>query len=83
MCLVELTHTDLSRGLCKIVRAGVGSAPENYTNAASVWRLRFTAFTLLVPNPGEQISELLATCSSGATEGHLESHRWASNKGLP
>lgn len=58
---------DLSHGLCKIVRARVGSAPENYTNAASVWRLRFTALTLLVPNPGEQISELLATCSSGAT----------------
>ena len=80
---MQLIHTDLSHGLCKIVRAGVGSAPWNYTNPASVWRLRFTAFTLLVPNSGEQISELLATCSSVATEGHLESHRWASNQGLP
>lgn len=32
MCLVQLIHTDLDRGLCQMVRVGVRSAHGNYTN---------------------------------------------------
>ena len=74
-CLVQLIHTDLRHGLCKMVRAGVGFAPENYTNPASVWRLRFTAFALLVP--GNRLPGNLSQCgyrgSSGVTPMGLQS----------
>lgn len=72
---MQLIHTDLRHGLCKMVRAGVGFAPENYTNPASVWRLRFTAFALLVP--GNRLPGNLFQCgyrgSPGVTPMGLQS----------